>query len=235
MEIQQAMTESLNVNIENEQNKFLDSTLGKIVNTGIDIGIRALLPDLIDEQVIDLKDNLLNHGLKEGISKTINDVVTVGKDIVGIFKGEITDINDLGRIIDAGEMVNGVSNVLDVAINKAQNSGVLNSTIASILQGGKNLILENTQNNIQETIQDQSNIYSKTATNIEEWHNSYAKKDFNQMDKNYKAIMSQLEKLLPLENLILKAREVENIHNIIKNNGHNFNLTEEQLVLASKL
>ena len=43
---------------EKEQNNFLETTLGKTINTGIDIGIRALLPDYIEEQIIDLKDNL---------------------------------------------------------------------------------------------------------------------------------------------------------------------------------
>ena len=40
----------------NEQKGFLDSTLGKVINTGLDAGIRFLLPDLIEEQVIDVKD-----------------------------------------------------------------------------------------------------------------------------------------------------------------------------------
>ena len=38
---------------EKEQNNFLETTLGKTINTGIDIGIRALLPDYIEEQIID--------------------------------------------------------------------------------------------------------------------------------------------------------------------------------------
>ena len=30
-----------NIDIENKQNNFLETTLGKTINTGIDIGIRA--------------------------------------------------------------------------------------------------------------------------------------------------------------------------------------------------
>ena len=44
-----------NLEIEKEQNNFLETTLGKTINTGIDIGIRAILPDYIEEQIIDLK------------------------------------------------------------------------------------------------------------------------------------------------------------------------------------
>ena len=40
-----------------EQKGFLDTTLGKVINTGLDTGIRFLLPDLIEEQVIDIKEH----------------------------------------------------------------------------------------------------------------------------------------------------------------------------------
>ena len=44
---------------EKEQNNFLETTLGKTINTAIDIGIRALLPDFIDDQIINVKNNLI--------------------------------------------------------------------------------------------------------------------------------------------------------------------------------
>ena len=44
--------------VKNEdQTNFLETTLGKAINTALDIGIRAILPDFIDEQVINIKDN----------------------------------------------------------------------------------------------------------------------------------------------------------------------------------
>ena len=64
---------------KNEQTNFLETTLGKTINTAIDIGIRALLPDFIDEQVINIKDNLLEYGLKDGITQTIDDAINLGK------------------------------------------------------------------------------------------------------------------------------------------------------------
>ena len=57
----------INNNIVNEttQKNFLESTLGKTVNTAIDMGIRALLPDFIENEIINIKNNLLNYGLKD--------------------------------------------------------------------------------------------------------------------------------------------------------------------------
>ena len=44
----------------------------------------------------------------------------------------------------------------------------------------------------------------------------------------------KLNEILPLETTIKQAREIENIHLLIKNNGQDFNLTQEQLELAGK-
>ena len=50
---------------ENTQKSFLETTLGKTINTAIDIGLRAILPDFVENQVIGIKNNLLNYGLKD--------------------------------------------------------------------------------------------------------------------------------------------------------------------------
>ena len=51
---------------EKEQNGFLNTTMGKVVNTAIDLGLRWILPDFVENQVIDIKNSLLKGGLKRG-------------------------------------------------------------------------------------------------------------------------------------------------------------------------
>ena len=51
-----------------EQNNFLNTTVGKVVNTAIDLGLRWVLPNFIEDQVIDIKNSLIKGGLKEGIN-----------------------------------------------------------------------------------------------------------------------------------------------------------------------
>lgn len=70
-----SLNNSLNNNLEIKQNSFLQGTLGKAINNGVNIGLRYLLPNWAEDKVIELKDNLLNFGLKEGISKTIQSVI----------------------------------------------------------------------------------------------------------------------------------------------------------------
>lgn len=61
------LSKNVNLNIEKNINReeFLNSTLWKTINNGIDIGLRYALPDLVEDEIIDLKNNLINFGLKE--------------------------------------------------------------------------------------------------------------------------------------------------------------------------
>ena len=67
------------------------------------------------------------------------------------------------------------------------------------------------------------------------WNEYYNKQDFTNMEKQYKKIEKELQNVIPLEEVLTKARVVENLHNLIKNNGKNFKLTNEELELANKL
>ena len=55
------------------------------------------------------------------------------------------------------------------------------------------------------------------------------------MEKEYKKIEKEITQLIPIEKTINDVRKIENIHNLIKNNGKDFNLTQEELELAEKL
>ena len=55
------------------------------------------------------------------------------------------------------------------------------------------------------------------------------------MEKAYKNIKNNLNKIIPLESIINNARKIENIHNLIKNSGENFEISPEYLQLAEKL
>ena len=224
-----------NVEIKKEQKNFLETTIGKIVNTGLDIGIRALLPDFLDEQVINLKDNLFEYGFKEGITKTIDDAIDLGKSAIGIFTGNFENIEQMQSAIQTGGLIDGLSDLLDTVVGKVAQKGLINSNVANILTQGKDIILDNVQSNIEKTFEEQLANSNKMNQYINEWKNAFENKDFNTMEKQYKKIETELKELAPIENTINQARTIENLHNLIKNNGQDFNLTKEQLELAQKL
>ena len=224
-----------NLEIEKEQKNFLETTLGKTINTGIDIGIRAILPDYIEEQIIDLKDNLIKYGLKEGIKKSIDDAINIGKSAIGIVSGNFENIAQMQEAIKNGGIIDNVSSLLDSVINKVQSNGLINSTVARTIKQGKNSILNNVEKNIENTFNNQIKALNYTEKYIENWKNYFENKNFNGMEKEYIKINKEINSLAPIEKMINEARTIQNLHNLIKNNGQDFNLTQEQIELAKKL
>ena len=227
----------VNNNIVNEveQKSFLETTLGKTINTAIDIGIRAVLPDFIEDQIINIKDNLLNYGLKDGITKTIDDAVDLGKSAIGIVTGNFENVSQMQSAVQSGGLIDGISSLLDTAISQAQKAGVINYTVANALSQGKNVILNNVEKNIERSFTQQYEAIDNLNTYIENWNNAYNNKDFESMEKEYKKIEKEIGNIAPIEKTINDAKNVEVLHNLIKNNGQNFDLTQEEMELVTKL
>ena len=220
---------------EKDQKNFLETTLGKTINTAIDIGIRAILPDFIDDQVINIKNNLLKNGLKEGISKTIDDTIEIGKSTIGIVTGNFENMNQKHTAVKTGVIIEGIATLLDSVINKVQSKGLIDYNIAKTIKDGKNIILNNVESNIEKTFTDQIKSSEYTNKYISNWKNYYEEKNFEGMDREYKKIKKELKNLIPIEKTINEARTIENIHTLIKNNGQNFDLPKEVFELAEKL
>ena len=233
MELEQ--NTELNLEIDNKKEDFLNSTLWKTINNGIDIGLRFILPDLVEDEIINLKDNLINYGLKDGIKKSIDSVVETGKQAVGIVTGNFENIGQIQSTIKNGGIIDKVSDVLDTVIDKTVDSGKINNSIGKVLKNGKSSILSSIERNIESTLNNQINSAQKVDKYINNWKEYYNNKDFEGMQKEYTKIKTELKELVPLENTINNARYVENLHNLIKNNGKNFDLSEEELELAKKL
>ena len=238
MEINKIENE-LNLNKEitnsNEQTNFLETTLGKTINTAIDIGIRALLPDFVDEQIINIKDNLLNYGLKDGITKTIDDAIDIGKSAIGIFTGNFENVSQMQNAIETGGLIDGISSLLDTVVDKVNQKGIINYNIADTIKEGKNIILNSIESNIEEKFKEQNIEVENIEKYMNNWKKNLNNKNFEEMEKEYIKIEKILNNLVPLEKIIEQARIIENLHNLIKNNGQDFNLSQEQLALAEKL
>lgn len=220
---------------EVKQRDFLNSMLGKALNTAIDIGIRTILPDFVDEQIINIKDNLLEYGLKEGINKTIDDAIDLGKSALGIFTGNFENVSQMQNAVKSGGLIDGISILLDTVVDKVNEAGLINNSVAMTIKKGKDVILNNVESNIENTFNKQYEGIEYTDQYISNWKRYFENKDFNGMEKEFNKLKEQLKELIPIENTINEARKIEVLHNLIKNNGQNFNLTKEQLELVEKL
>lgn len=220
---------------EKEQNSFLNSTLGKVVDSAIDVGLRMVLPDFIEDGTIAVKNALLQGGLKEGIDTAINGAISLGKSVLGIFTGKFDDISQARNAIKSGGIIDGISDVLDKVINKTSSSGIIDKNIANLISNGKDAILDSVTNKIEDEFTKQINSAEKLAKYETNWKEYFENKDFEGMQREYDKIKDKIKELLPIENTLKEARVIENLHTLIKNNGRDFNLTKEQLELANML
>lgn len=223
------------VSIENKQRNFLQTNIGKAVNTGLNIGLRYILPDVIEDQVIEIKDSFLQNGFKEGVQTAIDSAINFGKSALGIVTGNFENVQQMQTAVKSGGIIDGISNVLNFTINKVVNSGKIPYALGSAIKTGKNAILNNITKNIESEFENQVNQIEKLNKYTNNWKDYFNNKDFDGMQREYDKIREKMKEIAPIENTIKTARVVENLHKLIKNNGKNFDLTSEELELAKML
>ena len=134
----------INNNIKIEKNNFLNSIIGKTINNAIDIWLRSLFPDLIENQIIDIKNSFLENGLTEGIQTAVDSAVDFGKSAIGIFTGNFENMTQVRTAVADGGIIDTMSNVLDKVIDKTYQSGLINRSISTVIKNGKNSVKHKT-------------------------------------------------------------------------------------------
>lgn len=226
---------SLSQGLEKKQVSFLETTLGKVINKAVDIGISAVVPDLIEDEVINIKNSILKNGFEEGIQTAINSAINLGKSVVGMVTGKFEDVSQAQNVIKSGGVLDNVSSLLDFALNKAKSNGILDKNMYQVIKQGKNTILNQVEKEITKEFGKQSENIKKLGTYMNSWKQNYKQQDFKGMEKEYEKIQEKLKELLPLEKTLSEARKIENLHEMIRNNEQKFNLTMEQEKLAEIL
>ena len=230
-----------NLNKENEiiktedQTKFIETTLGKTINFGLDIGLRALLPDYIEQQVIDIKNTLMQEGFSNGIKKVVSSAIDFSKSAIGIVTGNFENISQVQTAIKNGGIIDSVSGIVDSVLNRVNKTGKLPYNITNTIRKGKNIILNSITNKIEEEFTNQLDAAEKLQKYENNWKQYFNNKDFIGMQREYEKIREKLKILIPMENTLKQARTIENLHTLIKNNGQDFNLSKEELELVNLL
>ena len=225
----------LGLNNSNEQQSFLESTLGKVINFSVDTGLRSILPDIIEDEVIDIKDTLIKEGFSEAIDRVVNSAINLGKSAIGIFTGNFENVSQAEKAVEKGGIIDGVSNVIDFTVDKVSDLGILPSEITNLIKNGKDVLLNNVSSNIKKEFKSQTKNIDNLTSYTNSWKEGFENQDFDQMEKYIKKIKNTLNKTMPIEKLIEEARIAENLHELIKNNGGKFDLSEEQKELAKIL
>jgi len=223
-----------NLNLNNENN-FLENVFGNIINNTIEIGIRALLPDNIENDVIDIKNTLINEGIPQAINETINKVVEFGKEALNINSSCFESVSQISEVFKKGNLLNGISEVIDYFLDKSGEKNIFSDNIINLIKNGKDFIINAIDKNVKNELNIENKDISKLDNYNKKWREAYEKQDFNEMEKIIKKIKKLVNNIAPIEKIINESREIENLHLLIKNNGNNFNISAEENELAKLL
>lgn len=221
------------MNLDN--NNFFETTFGRIIDSSIDVGLKSILPDFIENDVINLKNTLINEGLSEAVNETINTAINFGKSVLGIFTGNFESIEQVENAVEKGGLIDGISNALDYVLDKIKVNDIIPEGVVNMVKDGKNVILNDISSNIKEEFKVQNDNISNLEKYNKKWMEAYENRDFKSMEKNIKKINNYLEKVMPIENILKEAHTIENLHYLIKNNGQNFDITPEEKELVELL
>lgn len=220
---------------EEKQNSFIQSTLGKTINTALDLGLRAVLPELVEDQVIDIKNTIINCGFQEGINSAIKSAIELGKTAIGIFTGKFENLSQVHTAIKKGGIIDSVSNVINNVINQASKNNLITKGTTRFIKKGKNVILDTISASIEDKFLEELKSLEKVSKYIENWKISYNNKDLVGMEREYNKLKKEIDSVTPLQTTINEAKKIENVHTLLKNKGKNYELSEVEEELVNKL
>lgn len=218
-----------------KQNNFLESTLGKAINGAVDLGIKSLMPDFIENEIIEIKDCLINEGFEQGINKAINNAIEIGRNILGIFDCNFLNVEQAEKAVMDGGIIDGISNVLDFVLNKVDKNTEIPNEIINFIKEGKDFILEKIEDRIKENFNIQDNKVADINNHMNSWKEYFSSQNLEMMNITYEKIQDSLGEIMPLEDILKTAKEIENLQTVINNNDGDFLLSKEQMELSKIL
>ena len=213
--------------ILSKQNNALSEILNNVINWSIDAGLKYILPDSIENDVIKIKNDLLNGNAAQKIIDTIGSVINLGKEKLNNEKKEIMNIDDIERILKNPKIIKVLANTVDEILkNKSIKSEILNT---------EEINLKNVENKLNKEFENQINAINRIEKYKNEWYKNYDNKNFEKMYNVFKNIKKELKNIIPLENMIKEFRKIENLNQLVKSKGGDFDITKDELELANKL
>ena len=214
-------------NIIKYQEEFLKTNIIKEINNSLDIYLKEFFPDSLGENLINLKNNIINNNIKNSINKNIEIATEKNNNYID----EYDMISKIQDNVMTKENINSLSNNINENINKLEK----NTNKKIIKKLDKEKIVNNIEESIDKTFEKQKNNIKKIEKYIKSWENKYNLKDIEGMKKEYNRMEKLIEDLIPLENVLNNYRKIENIQKLLENNSSENYLDEQVLELANKL
>ena len=208
-----------NNEISKNQNDFIGNMFKNAINFGVDLGLKSLLPDLIEDQVIDIKNSILEGGFKEGVNTLVKKVNEFKNSITGIFTGNFNNIEEIHTATKQGGIIKTVSKGLSKGIDAGVKSGAIPKSIGGILKAGKTTMLNEFSNSLESQMRKEIQKFDILNDLNKKWYDTLDQRDFDKMTKYTEKISVLSKDLVKFSNIIEETKKIEELHNFIKENN----------------
>ena len=208
-----------NNEISKNQNDFIGNMFKNAINFGVDLGLKSLLPDLIEDQVIDIKNSILEGGFKEGVNTLMKKVNEFKNSITGIFTGNFNNIQEINTATKQGGIIKTVSKGLSKGIDAGVKSGIIPKSIGGILKAGKTTMLNEFSNSLESQMRKEIQKFDILNDLNKKWYDALDQRDFDKMTKYTEKISVLSKDLVKFSNIIEETKKIEELHNFIKENN----------------
>ena len=198
---------------------FFGGVFKNALNFGVDLGLKALLPDLIEDQVIDIKNSILEGGFKEGVNTLVKKVNEFKNSITGIFTGNFNNIEEIHTATKQGGIIKTVSKGLSKGIDAGVKSRAIPKSVGSIIKAGKTTILNEFNSSLESQMKKEMKKFDTLNDLNKKWYDALDQRDFNKMTKYTEKISELSKDLVKFSNIIEETKKIEELHNFIKENN----------------
>lgn len=225
MELAETLAQAKNIKID----------IGNLANTGLEFGLRTILPDFIEDDIIEIKDTFIEEGFIDGIKNIIDKAEDIGKSITGIFTGKFETVEQIKRLIQKDGILEYTSDIIDSILKKMLSKKIINKSTYNLIKTGKKEIINSLEDQLEGYYKTDEYSIEDLEKYCNEWKESFKQKDYQSMENTMKKINRRLEKNKILEKTIEEARNIEKIQEYISKKGSIDNLSEKEKELLEKI
>lgn len=225
IELENKRNENKLINTVAKQNDNLNYILQNIINWSIDKGIKYLFPNLIGDKIVKIKNSILNSNTQEKITSGIQNIINMENKKSSISNKENNDIQKIEEILNDPRTIEMLTEIVEKILNNMDNVKIKD----------KSIVLKDIHKNLSKDITEQINSINNINNYSKDWYNFFEKENFNSMNKSFNKIKNELKNIAPIEEIIIKTKKIENLHELVKSKGGDFNITKEEMELANKL
>ena len=185
-------------------------------------------PDGIGEVV---KDGLDKIDIKEIGMSAVETALKTGMKSLGMKSSTFSSLKNIFDAVIEGNLKKGLASGLNVVIGMLK----IPTTAKTLLKNGKNLILDQVfEDELKTLMSKQKNTISRIDKKCNQMEEAFKENDIKTLDRIAKTLKTDLEKVMPIQDVITRGNTVLNKYQLYKNKG-TLELTQTEQELCERL